>query len=189
MTDVGDIKDEIRRIVAVMSKDFKDNIIPLLPVDEQKYYHKVTFFWGNPLEIIDKLSSYTKHEELQKEMFPFVGLYNDISISRGKYGDYDGTTLELIICNATDPNFDSETRELKNFRPILRKLYAKFFKELSNSPMFDITDAKVDMKHEATERYFWGKQGLYGSDGSLFNDYLDAIHVRRLELRLPNIIC
>ena len=189
MTGVGEIKAEIKRIVGLVSKRFKDEVLPKLSEDDAKYYKKVTFFWGNPLEVITVLKEYSTHKELKYEKFPFIALYNDISIVKNKYGDYDGTLLEIIIANATDPNLKSEQREIQNFKPILRPLYGFFIEELQKSSIFVVNDVQADIKHEVTERYFWGRQGLYGQKGNVYNDYIDAIHIARLDLKLNDHYC
>lgn len=188
VTGTGEIKDEVKRIVGQVSQYFKEEVVPKLPENRQKYFNGITFFWGNPLELIATLEDYTKHDDLKYEKFPFIGLYNDIPIYKNKYGDYDGTLLELVFATSTDPTLDSNKRELESFKPLLRPIYGKFMELLAKSHIFVINDVSTDLKHTLTERYYWGRSNIYGRKAQ-FNDYLDAIQVSGLDLKLKNYYC
>jgi len=38
--------------------------------------------------------------------------------------------------------------------------------------------------HDKIDRLFWGRSGLYGNEGNIFNDHLDAIEIQNLSLSL-----
>jgi hypothetical protein len=46
------------------------------------------------------------------------------------------------------------------------------------------------MKHDMIERFYWGREGIYNNAGNVFNDYIDAIEIRNLDLKInvPNCI-
>ncbi len=186
-TDI--IIQDIRRCAVATSEYFVSDILPNLDAEIKGCAQLVQFMYGHPLEIVTKLQQYTQDEQLRFEKYPLIALFTDIPIVTGKYGDYDGTLLEIIICNTTISTRTSEERRQKNFIPILRPLYDKFIQELENSTVFNIQDRQQDMKHECTERYFWGRSGLYNNQGNVFNDYIDAIHIRNMDLKINSSNC
>lgn len=187
------IKEEIRRVANVVNSRFMAEYWPDLPdtADEpiKSSIRGIRFDWGHPLEIINRIKEISNHDDLKFENLPAIFLFTDIKFERHKYGDYHGTNLELVICNRADPNWDSQDRELKSFIPVLRPLYDLFAEEIANSNVFSFVDGIQDDKHSAIERFFWGKQGLYGGENNIFNDYIDAIHIENLDLKVNDINC
>jgi hypothetical protein len=178
------IKDEIERIAGVAGAKFIAKNLPALDASIKGGMNTTTFMWGHPIEIVNTLGDWTKHDDLKFDKFPLIALFTDIPIFKNKYGDYDGTLLEIIIATGTERTYDSPTREIKTFAPILRPLYTYFMEELERSNVFAVNDVNTDLKHEYNERFFWGKQGIYGNVGNVFNDFIDAIQIRNLDLKV-----
>lgn len=178
------IKDEIERCANVANTKFMATNYPLLSNEVKGCMTGVNFLWGHPLEIANTLLEYTKHKDKKFEKFPLIALYTDINVQVGKYGDYDGVNLTIIIANATNQKLTSAQREVRNFIPILRPIYGYFIDELERSSVFSIQDPKQDMKHNMIERFFWGKEGIYNNTGNVFNDYIDAIEISNLDLKI-----
>ena len=45
------------------------------------------------------------------------------------------------------------------------------------------------IEHTKIDRLFWGKEGLYANEGNIFEDFLDCIEIRDLELNVYSKIC
>jgi hypothetical protein len=178
------IKDEIARIAAVAGQKFMTNDFPNLQPEVKGCMRGVTFLWGHVLEVVNTLQTYSNNPDLRTAKYPLIALFTDIPVFKNKYGDFDGTLLHIVIANSTMPAYDSPRREGINFIPILRPLYGYFIAELKKSSVFSILNPMTDLKHEYYERFYWGKEGLYGNTGNIFNDYIDAIEIRNLDLRL-----
>lgn len=178
------IKNEIARIAAIAGTKFMSINYPYLLPDIKGCIRGVTFLWGHPIEVVKTLQDYTNHEDLRYEKFPLIALFTDIPVSKYKYGDYDGVSLRIIIANGTLPTYDSPTREDKNFIPVLRPIFNHFITALKKSSVFSFVDEMSDLKYDYVERYYWGREGLYGNAGNIYNDHVDAIEIRNLELKV-----
>lgn len=182
------IKNEIQRIASVVDMQFQARIMPNLTDEVKGCMTGVHFLWGHPLEIVETLQGYTAHDTLKYEKFPLIALYTDIPVDKQGAGDYDVAVLRIIIANSTERNLTSPERENINFLPILYPIYQLFLHELNLSNVFSMVDDTQDLQHRVTERYYWGKQGLYGNVGNVFNDFVDAIEIENLRLKI-NISC
>lgn len=180
------IKDDIERITTLVSRRFMAEVYPKLTKDLQNTMRQISFFWSHPLEIVNTLQELSEHPDLMFEKFPCIMLYTDIPVRVGASGDYDTCSLNIIIANRTQPNYRASDREQYNFIPILRPIYQMFLMELKNSTVFSVNDIALDAKHTYIERYYWGKESIYGNTGNITTDYLDAIQLQDLQLTLTN---
>jgi len=182
------IKNEIQRIAGVASQQFMTHHCPYLDAKDRAGITGVRFDWGHPVEIVQRLQQFTNSETMRYSKFPLIVLYTDFTIRHRGIGDYDTVTLEMVICNYTDPNYQARERELKNFRPILYPIRDYFFSELKNSAIF-VAGFDGDIQYDSTDRFYWGRRGLYGNNGNVYNDYVDAIHITNLKLKLNSAYC
>jgi hypothetical protein len=142
----------------------------------------LVFDHGHRLEIVNKIKEYTQHDTLKFESFPRVCLFHDFE---EKESFETQVTLDLVIVTDTDPAYSSAERYTYSFDPILTPLYDLFIKQLSDSLYIQSTEGNY-YKHTQIHRLFWGKSGLYGNEGNIFNDYIDAIEIANLELIISN---
>jgi hypothetical protein len=143
------------------------------------------YLYGHPLEVINTLSEWTKNPTKKFQKFPLIILFTDIEESKGLHqGINSEVKLEVIICTATKPEYKSTERTEITFKPVLYPLYDLFIAELANSGYFMESNDLVP--HTMTPRYYWGKSGLYGNTANMFNDYIDAIEIKNLQLTILN---
>jgi hypothetical protein len=91
--------------------------------------------------------------------------------------------FELIIATRSEPNYTADQRMINTFVPILYPLYSQFLKSLANSGyFFDYPANKI--QHTKTDRLFWGK-----NKNAAFGDYVDAIHIQNLQLKIKSFKC
>jgi hypothetical protein len=146
-------------------------------------YH-VYFLDGHPMEIVKVLQEKLQGDNKDKR-FPLVALLQDTKIQRSKDTSFYGeTNIQLIICTVTKPEYRSEQRRENVFKPILYPIYEALLNEIESCEYFNFDLNGVE--HTQTDRYYWGREGLYGNTGNQFNDYIDAIEIEiplKIELK------
>ena len=95
--------------------------------------------------------------------------------------------INPILCIRTNPDYDAVERKDNSFDPILTPLGVKFEQALIDSPNI-IGTRDEEFAHDSTDRYFWGRQDIYGVDGSILDDHLDAIEKQNLTIKIKKLI-
>ena len=83
--------------------------------------------------------------------------------------------------NPTKAEYTTKQRREFNFTPKLDPLYSEFIHALDNF----IGIAIISENWDITRRYYWGSQLV---EKNIFNDKLDAIEIKNLEIEV-NINC
>lgn len=135
------------------------------------------FEHGHPLEILRLLTEKDDNDNWKYKKYPLIALFQDFKEIKG---DSTGIIMEvsprLIIVEETKQEFDPGDRYDEVFKPILYPIYEQLLESMADSVFFDI-GGKENIKHDKWDRLFWGKEGLQGPEGLIFNDYLDAIDI------------
>jgi hypothetical protein len=163
----------IRDIVSDLRNNFsEDKIIPF-------------YEYGTALEVVNTLSKKTEHPEYSDKKYPLIWFLIKDSLKQEvdftKANKRKVTDITVIFCTETKADYLAADRYENTFIPILRPLYDAFVYYLKRSK--DIS-SKNDFKHIYYENLFWGRDGLYGHEGNIFNDRLDAIIIDNLDLHL-----
>ena len=161
------IKDIIKDVVSKVSTDLLSQL--------QTYDSTITgvhFMNGHPLEIINRL---VKREQngMQYDKYPLVCLFHDFPEKSFADGTIEAT-LHLAICRATDPNLIANER------------YEKIIDRLIHHKSFLGYAPKQTIKYD---RLFWGSDKLVKGQANVFNDYLDAIEITNLTIKLNTLVC
>lgn len=141
----------------------------------------INFQYGHPIEVVNRLSEMTKHSTYKREMFPAVCLMLDVQ-EKVDNNAFQGivTIRDMFLITDTRPEFTAAERKTNNFDTRLNGLYELFIGRLQES-----TDIVSEYPpHDRWERYNWGKEGLYGGAPNPFNDFIDAIQIANLELKI-----
>ncbi|MCK4824574.1 hypothetical protein KA005_52970 [bacterium] len=145
------------------------------------------YMFGHPLEIINTLSMKDKSDNFKYKKYPLIALFQDFTES---YGDNafikSEVSLNIAIITNSSQNYIASERYDNNFRVTLQPLYELLIEKLVSSKQFLEIDIGL-VPHDKTDRLFWGAQGLYGNEGNIFNDYIDAIEIDNLELKLGTL--
>lgn len=144
----------------------------------------VHYLHGHPTEIISLLMQKDKSPSEQFNKYPLVCLFQDFPETWTSESLME-VTLNIVICSSTTQDLTAPQRYDRNFIPILYPIFDRFLKRLvqgANTVGYDPVFRKFD-------RLYWGKAGLYGNTGNIFNDRLDAIELVNLKLKLNPIIC
>ncbi len=152
----------------------------------------IHYLYGHPVEIIQTMMEWSKDPgtdgtDGKYNMYPLVMLYTDIPevIDRGVSGYYATVTMQMVIAYMTSPTLKAAQRLEQNFKPILQPIYEGLMQGIMRSGAFAI-QAQKRIPHTKYDRYFWGKTGLYGNSANMFNDFIDAIEIQNLTLRVSN---
>lgn len=145
---------------------------------------EVQYMFGHPLEIVKRLQDKDSSLTQKGSKYPLIALFADFRIERGDRLDmYGKTRLNLIIANDTKPEYIAPFRYTANFIPVLYPIYTEFLNQLRLHTQFEFKN-QDEIKHDVIERLFWGKSGLYGNSGNMFNDYIDCIEIQSLEITI-----
>lgn len=159
--------------------DIFDDIITNVRAKYDTILNKEPYYlFGHPLEIINVLSEKTKNDTLKFEKFPLVALFQDFDESKEVPGQVSSANLRLVICTDTKPEYSSVERYTNSFKTVLYPIYELLIDELRVNKFIK----SHSFSYTKTDRLYWGKQGLYGNDGNIFNDFIDAIEITNLNL-------
>lgn len=179
------VMDEIERCCRAAGAKFVAK--ELAAMENKDCVEDVNFQKGHRLEVVNTIKEMDKDPNLRKLKFPMFALFTDITVQYNRYPDYDGVTLSMVIAHRTEKDYNTAEREVYVFQPFLRPLFNYFAAELYSSSIFAITDEDKDIKLAGTERFYWGKTGLYGNVGGIFQEYVDAIELNNLDLKIHKI--
>lgn len=135
--------------------------------------------YGVPLEIVNKLK--LKSDATKK--YPLIWYLIDGSVKQEVGTKYTGCNITLVICNETNSSFSAKQRYENNFVPVLRPLYDALMIRFKKSLL---VRSHERFPHNYYENLFWGKEGLYGHVGNVFDDKVDAIIIENLKFFLIN---
>ena len=112
--------------------------------------------------------------------YPLIVLEQDFTMDKLD-GPIARGNLDFVIVNPTKAGYTTKQRREFNFTPILDPLYSEFLQALDNFIGIGINSENWDV----TRRYYWGSQLV---EKNIFNDKLDAIEIKNLEIEV-NINC
>lgn len=144
----------------------------------------VHFFWGHPYEVVAHLEALTVAKVGKDKKFPLIALFTDFDQDMSLPGILCETSLHLIIATVTDSKLNAEDRLIKNFKPILQPIYDEFIKEVKRCGYFE---PMYEIPHTKTDRYYWGKNGLFGQNEVKFSDFIDCIELQNFKLKVKKI--
>jgi hypothetical protein len=150
------------------------------------YGKDLYYLYGHPVEIVQRLQEMSNSKTSKQKKFPLIALFTDIPINVENEGFQGKAILHIIIATTTEPNYTAPQRLEKTFKPILYPIRDLFLSSFQKHRQFTFEEG---MKYTTTDRYYWGKQGLYGNDGNMFNDHIDAIELQDLHVNIKNNFC
>lgn len=139
----------------------------------------INYHHGHPLEIINILKSKGQNESYGREVFPVICLFQDIP-EKHMTGDFRTAKLNMVIATDTKREFEASERYTYTFKPVLIPLYEKMIDQMICSGDLEITSDAYDY----FEHLFWGKNGLYGNSANIFNDFVDAIEIDNVNIKI-----
>lgn len=149
----------------------------------------VFYQYGNPLEIVENLQRISNATGFQDKKYPLIALFQDFDEGKGKRLDVcSEVNLHIIIATLTDQTLLAKDRYIASFKPILYPVYDEFLIQIKKSGFFIVSDERL-IPHTKTDRLYWGRNGLFGQNNNLFNDYIDCIEITNLNLKIKSFNC
>ncbi len=144
----------------------------------------INFQYGHKKELIETLIQMDQNPDNQANKYPLVYLVQDFSEERGKaVGQYAEVSLNVIIAHSTRNDHKITDRMTKVFKPVLYPIYYQFMKFLAAHPMVNVINSDM-IPHKKTDRSYWGRNAVGGTDALKLNDYVDAIEIENLQLKI-----
>jgi len=174
-------------------KNVSDKLISYLK-DYDDAITAVHYHYGHPLEIINTITQYDQGNESKYDKYPLVAFFLDSSINRGRevglYGEQEVNICIIRDCNDAQGNDVASVRDEKNFIPVLNPIYLELLEQIAlRGDLFNLQGGAENIEHKVTNRYYWGRSGLFGNDGNIFNDRVDAIEINNMKLRINLNYC
>lgn len=151
----------------------------------------INYQYGHFRELISTLSQWdadaSGQQQLQK--YPLVFLVQDFREQRGRTpGVYADVSLNIIVCHQTDPNYKITDRMTNVFKPVLYPIYYSLIKQLSKASLTFAASPDL-IAHDKWDRAYWGTTNLEGTDKSMLNDFVDAIDIQNISLKISYQPC
>lgn len=144
----------------------------------------INYQYGHKRELIDTLSQMDPDGTLRFRKYPLIYLVQDFRERRGQQaGVYAETSLNIIIAHQTDPTYKITDRMAQVFKPVLYPIYYSLIKQLATIPQTLQGNQDV-IPHDKWDRSFWGTQAVGGTSDLKLNDYVDAIEIQNLDLKI-----
>lgn len=145
----------------------------------------VHFAYGHYNEVTKSLTSKGQGITTKGKKYPLIWLVMDF---KEKFGapdkDYymELNDLQFFIAIGSNGKASTADRYKKYFKPFLYPIYQEFLYQVFASGFFNCSSPET-IPHEKIDRPYWGGQNNLG-DGTtnLFNDFIDAIQLRNLQL-------
>lgn len=143
----------------------------------------VYYMYGHVKEISSRLQELSNSPTEKNKKFPLIILFTDIQIDKDEPGFYGSARLRMLVANITVPTYISEQRTELNFKPILHPIKEELLNQIGEHEQFTYPE---ELRYKETDMYFYGSQI---NDKNQFNDYIDAIELRDIQVNITNKIC
>lgn len=143
----------------------------------------VYYMYGHVKEISSRLQELSNSPTEKNKKFPLIILFTDIQIDKDKPGFYGSAKLRMLVANITVPTYISEDRTEQNFKPILHPIKEELLKQIGEHQQFTYPE---ELRYKETDMYFYGSQI---NDKNQFNDFIDAIELKDIQVNITNKIC
>lgn len=164
--------------------DFIENMVKKTSEAVQATIGKEVFCqYGHIGEINNTLTSYSKTTEFSEKKYPAIFLLQDFPEDKGKDSEIElQTKLQLLIVAESNKDYRSKDRYVNVIKPILYPIYEEFFNQLNKSDM--LLKSYNGFPHTQIDRPLVSDALVETTKGkaNLFNDHLDAVEIRNLEL-------
>lgn len=175
---------------AVVEKNPAKSLLELIQANEaaalgRTMIQQIRYSKSSFDELIATLAQADGSGEERFNKYPLIHLVQDVVEERGQdVGIYSTTLLNIIFIHQTDQNYKIDDRDEKVFKPVLWPMYYQFMEELKKSAwIFGSYDTTGEFRHRVIKRAFWGNRNLQGSK-NILNDYVDAIEIQNLQLKI-----
>jgi hypothetical protein len=143
------------------------------------------FSYGHYAEVTKNLTQADRGVTTKGKKYPLIWLVMDFVERKGAAGkDYyaELPDLQILIATGSDAKSDTPQRYEQKFKTVLYPVYGALLEAICDSSYFTAV-APDDIPHEKIDRPYWGGQDTQNNGAAnLFNDFIDAIQIRKLQL-------
>lgn len=176
----------MRPVFVNVFRDIVEKVSDKLTPQLQTYDSLITgvhYEHGHPLEIVETLTQKDKSNTHRFKKYPLVALLQDFPEHNNRNGfDEIEPVFRVLIIRATKPTFKAAERYDYNFVPVLYPIYEELLKQIDKSPVF-LTYGVTTISHTKIDHPYWGRDGLWGKEGNIFNDWVDCVEIQNLKLK------
>ena len=153
----------------------------------------VYFNYGHYADVLKDLKAKDGGITTQDKKYPLIWLVMDYVEKKGIDLGLQAQipNLTILIVTPTTPTDNIADKMVKNFVPILYPIYQELLTQISKEVRLK-NSIVSQINHEKIDRPYWGlNSGINGSNGeaNLFNDFIDAIEIRNLDISVKRKIC
>jgi len=145
------------------------------------------FLYGPASEIVEQLKDMSKAPTQSAQKYPLIALFTDIVETHDSPAYYAQINANLIIATITEKNYRAEERYTNIFIPTLQPIYEALLSQIVPSRYFLVDDETL-IQHTKIDRLNWGRSQLF-NDGQGGVDFIDAIEIQNLNLKVKNLNC
>jgi hypothetical protein len=151
---------------------------------QQRAGIQLHFEHGSRKTIDNILMAWGKTPDNSAIKYPLFGLIQPFEEIRGRErGIMAEARFTVVLASLTSPSWSPDQRLCNSFLPILYPLYNSFIEAVKKSGYFMLKNTSL-ISHVKTDVYQWGE-----ADTNVFSDYVDAILISNLELKIINLNC
>lgn len=148
----------------------------------------LNYLYGSEEQIVKDLIQMASARTQEAQKYPVVCLINDFTSQVGNDRDeYAQANVHLMIATATSKDYHQTERYSISFKLTLLPIYQEFLYQLGRSTALNVDDYNT-IPHRTRDRLDIGEKQLI-TDGQGAIDFIDAIEILDLELRIKNTGC
>lgn len=150
----------------------------------------VYFDFGHYVNVTRNLTMKDGSISHKNKKYPLIWLVMDFveSFKFDEYGYCELPDLQILIAMATQPTLTDSERYEKSFIPRLLPIYEELKNQMELSGYFELSGPFFT--HEKIDRPYWGGQDTNGNgQANLFNDFIDAVQLRKIKLKVNEEAC
>lgn len=159
--------------------DIIENVVTNTAAD---YGSPVYYEHGHPTEIVNTLQEKTQNDSEKFQKFPLIALLEDFETDPAVGVFKTIAKLNILIITDTDKDYKASNRYTESFDKVLTPVYNLFMENLKKQRGVHVEHNNIPVN--TIYHLYWGKKGLYGTDGNVFNDHIDAIEIKNMNLKI-----
>jgi hypothetical protein len=142
----------------------------------------LNYHHGHLLEIKNIFQLATQKATLKLEQFPAIVLVQDFPEKTNRKQHERIATVRILILTDSKQAYTAAERYTNTFEPKLYPLEDLFLKKLESSKEI----GGYEQDYVRYDRLFWGRATGEGTASNIFNDFIDAIELENLNLKILN---
>lgn len=144
---------------------------------------EVFYMYGHYIEVVSRLKQLSESKNLKDRKYPLIVLFTDIPVTPTGFGFFGDAKLQVMILHYTDQNYYAPDRLANVFKPVLEPIKEEFIHQVE---IYEQFTRPTELAFTQIRHYFWGSAE---NKKNPFNDRLDAIELRDIEITIKNKIC